>query len=411
MKFSFLIPSKNRLALLRHAVDSVLRERCANYEIVIADNASHEDYPGYVQSLGDAPVVYRRSPEPLSVTANWRAALDSASGDYILMLGDDDALAPGFVGRALAAVEDPAPDIVYLAAFHYCYPGVLPGHETGYLAEVLNSRFLPGKSRPFVLALDEARAVAEAAFSFRYLFAFNSQHFLFRAEFLRELEGLGGPFQSPYPDTFAATVSFLTARRIVVVPEPSVVIGISPKSFGYYYFNDRATEGYEFLDNADVSREVRDALVGSVLPGDQNNTNWLVAVEVSRRALAAIAPLRVDVKRYRQLQMAAFLRSVYVKRARSVSEVPEFAAKLDASERADFDNLAASLGRVSNRRAAEIMKAVDRALGQFWPAAVRMLDIGEHSNISDALQWLGEAKRPLPERYSRHPLWRILGFK
>ena len=255
MKLSFLIPSKNRLELVRHAVDSVRRQEFPHYEIVIADNASKQDYAGYVASLGDARVVYRRSDAPLPVTDNWNRALELATGDYVLMLGDDDALAPAFRARVEPVLQ--GQDVVYLAGYHYCYPGVMPGSPKGYLAEVRNSRFLAGKSAPFPLPREEAVAVAEAAFGFRHLFGFNSQHFLFRAGFLRELAVLGGVFQSPYPDTFAAAVSFLKARAVTVVPEPVVIVGISPKSFGYYYFNDRASEGYAFLDTAAVSPEVR----------------------------------------------------------------------------------------------------------------------------------------------------------
>src|SRR5712664_2190447 len=169
MKYSFLIPSRNRLELLKHAVDSIRRQGIQNYEIVIADNASKQDYGAYVTSLADSRIVYSRAAEALSVTDNWSRALALASGDYVLMLGDDDALTPWFHRQVRVLVEKPAdgPDIVYLAAFHYCYPQVMPGSPKGYLADVRNSRFLDGRSAPFQLPRDEAAAVANAAFGFR----------------------------------------------------------------------------------------------------------------------------------------------------------------------------------------------------------------------------------------------------
>lgn len=392
MKYSFLLPSKNRLDLLRHAVDSIRRQGIPDYEIVIADNASGEDYAAYVKSLGDPRVVYTRAAHPVPVTDNWNRALELARGDYVLMLGDDDALAPAFLDSVTAALrQHPAPDVVYLAAYHYCYPHVLPGHDAGYLADVRNSRFLADRSAPFELPREEARAVAQAAFGFRYLFAFNSQHFLFRAGFLRELAALGGVFQSPYPDTFAATVSFLKARSVVVLPQPVVLIGISPKSFGYYYFNDRPAQGYEFLDNAALSAQARAALEGALLPGDPNNTNWLIAVEAARRALAPEFPLAVDIARYRQLQCAAFLRAVFAKGTRSAAEIPAFTARLDPVERGAFDTLRARIEAATARGTAEQARAfaaIDRELGQFWPAQVRMIDIGRHASIRDAVDWL-----------------------
>jgi glycosyltransferase involved in cell wall biosynthesis len=395
MKFSFLIPSRNRLELLSHAVDSIRRQGIQDYEIVIADNASEQDYGAYVKSLADSRIIYSRAAQALPVTENWSRALALAGGDYVLMLGDDDALAPWFHRNVRELTEKSAdgPDILYLAGFHYCYPHVMPGSPQGYLADVRNSRFLEGRSAPFQLARDEAIAVANAAFGFRYLFGFNSQHFLFNAEFLRRINGLGGIFQSPYPDTFAAVVSFLRARSITVLPEPAVIIGISPKSFGYYYFNDRPAEGYQFLANEDVSPEVFAALQGVILPGDRNNTNWLVAVEVARRALGSADAPEVDVGRYRILQAVAFLRDIFVKGARRPQEADEFAQQLDAQERAVFAGLRSALGAAAagGRKSVNLaFAAIDRELGQFWPAQVRMMGIKRHSSIADAYDWLDE---------------------
>jgi len=409
MKYSFLIPSKNRLDLLKHAIESIRCQGFEDYEIVVADNASEQDYGSYLRSLGDRRIVYRRVDKPVPVTENWNNALTEASGDYVLMLGDDDALAPDFRVKVAPLVEAGS-DVVYLAAYHYCYPGVIPGSPDGYLADVRNCRFLAGKSKPFQLPREEAVEVAEAAFGFRYLFGFNSQHFLFRAGFLRDMAALGGIFQSPYPDTFAATVSFLKAKSVAVVPEPVVLIGISPKSFGYYYFNDRSAEGYEFLANETVSADVRDALREVVLPGDGNNTNWLVAVEVARRALAPDFKLTVDVGRYRILQSVAFLREIYLKKVRAVEEIDAFAAALHAPERAVFAGFraaidAAAVGRKPDM--ARLFAAFDRELGQFWPAQVRMIGIGRHSSIADALRWL-ERNPSAAQAAGRHRSWRRL---
>lgn len=397
MKFSFLIPSKNRLELLAHAVESILRQDYEDFEIVISDNASEQDYAGYVQRIGDQRIVYRRLPAPVPVTDNWNSALELARGDYVLMLGDDDALAPGFLPRVADLIREMAqPDVVYLAAYHYCYPGVIGSAPTGYLADVRNSEFLQGKAAPFRLPPEQAQRVAQAAFDFRYLFGFNSQHFLFRKGFLRDISSsIGSIFQGPYPDTFAATVSFLKARSIVVVPDPLVIIGISPKSFGYYYFNDLATEGADFLDNERLSLDVRDTLNACVLPGDRNNTNWLVAVEEARRALAPSIDLKVGIDRYRMLQIVAFLREIYLKGVRQLDEIPQLIQKLTRSEAAALGALKAvieSSGVDGRNGVIRVFEAIDRGLAQFWPAEVKLLDIGPHSSIRDAFNWLEKSR-------------------
>ena len=398
MKFSFLLPSKNRIELLARAIDSIFRQQYENFEIIVSDNASDQDYPKFLAGLNDSRLVYRRSPAPISVTENWNKALELASGDYVLMLGDDDALAPGFLPRmADLLVETGKPDIAYLAAYHYCYPNVSPWKPAGYLADVRNSEFFKDRTAPFTLPILQAQRVASAVFDFRYLFGFNSQHFLFRSGFLARIaeSPIGSIFQSPYPDTFAAAVSFMKAESILAVPEPSVLIGISPKSFGYYYFNDLEIQGLEFLDNEQVSPDVREAMRENVLPGDRNNTNWLVAAEEARRALAPEHSLALNIDRYRMLQIVSCLRDVYQKKLRAVAEIEELAQRLTQSEQAALNAIQGAIessSGVLGGNVKRMFRAIDGRLGQFWPAQVKMLRIGRHTSISDALRWLEKSQ-------------------
>ncbi len=285
VKISFLIPSKTRLGLLKHVIASILSQNDNSIEIVVSDNASTEDYKAYLDSLADDRIIYHRQETPVTVTENWRQALSLCTGDYVLMLGDDDALAPNFCSTVRPHLSrERGPDLVYLAAYHYGYPNVLPFRPSGYLAAVRNSEFLLEKQQPFCLAPRYARELANSVLDFRYRFGFNAQHFLLKAAFVRECEKHGGLYQSPYPDTYAAIATFVGAKTITVVPQETVIIGISPQSFGAYYFSGRHSEGYEFLDNERTDESTRDALHDVILPGDRNNTNWLIAAGVLGKA-------------------------------------------------------------------------------------------------------------------------------
>jgi glycosyltransferase involved in cell wall biosynthesis len=286
-KISFLIPSKNRLELLRHAVYSILWQDDPDIEIVISDNCSEQDYAAFVESLGESRIVYHRQSVGVPVTENWQAALARSSGDWILMLGDDDALAPNFTHLVRQHLTE-AHDVVYLAAYHYCYPRVLQGQPAGYLASVRNSEFLRHDPGPFCLVPGYARELAGSVLDFRSRFGINAQHYVIKAAFAKQFAG-GGIFQSPYPDTFAAILVMMRARAIVVMPTEAVIIGISPKSFGYFYFSGRHSEGYEMLAIAGVSQDIRDSIGSVMLPGDPNNTHWLVSAETARRYVARLA--------------------------------------------------------------------------------------------------------------------------
>ncbi len=101
MKFSVLLPTRNRLEYLRYAVETVRRQDYSNWEIIVSDNCSEEDISAYVHSLNEPRIKYVRTLELVPVTDNWNNALQQCDGDYVVMLGDDDGLLPGYFSTLL----------------------------------------------------------------------------------------------------------------------------------------------------------------------------------------------------------------------------------------------------------------------------------------------------------------------
>ena len=102
--------------MLKIALETVQRQDDPDWEVVVSDNHSADDVAGHVASLGDARITCKRTQSFVPVTENWNNALGGSSGRYVLMLGDDDGLLPGYV-TALRAVEDrfASPEVVYTA--------------------------------------------------------------------------------------------------------------------------------------------------------------------------------------------------------------------------------------------------------------------------------------------------------
>jgi glycosyltransferase involved in cell wall biosynthesis len=303
MRFSVLLPTRNRLELLRYALESVFRQDFDDWEIIVSDNASEQDVCGYVKGIGDPRVKYLRTDRLLPVTENWNLALGKSSGEYVVMLGDDDILLKGYFATAQGLIDRyGSPDLLYHKALLYAYPGVVPDYPDGFLWENARAAFFEGAKEPFFLPPERARHAVEQSMNFRVTFDYNMQHSLIRRGFIESLKDKGDFFQSPYPDYYASNAMFLKADRILVVPSPLVAIGISPKSFGYFYFNQREGEGVDFLHNMPDPSVVRE-LEGRILPGTAMNTFWLLAMETLRRNFATAPSLRVNYRRYRFVQM------------------------------------------------------------------------------------------------------------
>ncbi len=303
MKFSVLLPTRNRLEYLRSAVGSVLRQDYPHWELIISDNCSEQDVRGYVESVGDPRIKYFRTDRPVGVTENWNNALERCSGDYVVMLGDDDALLRGyFTAMARLIGDHTQPDFVYHAAYLYAYPGVLPGYADGHLRYHPYATFFDPSGRVTLIEGGAGKALAKQSLDFRMHFGCNMQYMCVRRSFIESLKDRGPFYQSPFPDFYAANVMFLRAERIVVCPLPAVVIGVTPKSYGYYHFNDREEEGKQFLGSEPDESSAR-RLGGVVLPGTNINTSWLFAMEAIAQNYGKQYRLHVNYTRYRVLQI------------------------------------------------------------------------------------------------------------
>jgi len=150
VKFSILLPTRNRLEYLRLAVTSVLRQDFDDWEIVISDNCSEDDLAGYVGELADPRIVYTRAERSIPVTENWNRALAHSSGDYIVMLGDDDALLGSYLRHMSALIERfDRPELIYTKSLLFTYPRVDPLHPDGFLMENGCANFFNGATDPF----------------------------------------------------------------------------------------------------------------------------------------------------------------------------------------------------------------------------------------------------------------------
>src|SRR5579875_1242270 len=127
MFLSVLLPTHNRLTYLRYAVESVRRQDDADWEVVVSDNSSEEDIEGFVSGLDDPRVRYVRTASFVPVTDNWNNALRHSQGDWVVMLGDDDALLPGYISALRESIDRcRGPQAVYTGAYQFAYPGVMP---------------------------------------------------------------------------------------------------------------------------------------------------------------------------------------------------------------------------------------------------------------------------------------------
>jgi hypothetical protein len=311
MRYSVVIPTHNRLRLLADGVETIRDQLGTEAELVVFDNASDEPISDYVKSLNDPRIRCERSDAFLAVTDSWNSAINLARGDYVIFLGDDDALTPDYFSRMDAIIRGfHEPEIIYTAIYQFMHPGVAPWDPAGYIADVKNGFFFGDHEEPFLLSRDQASQAVCGSLDFSRNFTFNIQAFVFSRAFLQKLAAKGPIFQSPFPDYYLANVVFALAQSVVVVPSPMAIAGVSTASYGYTLFNGLEQKGDALLNSKLANDPVYPQIKDKLLPGPSYITNYAVTMEYVARVTEGVLHKPVNYNRYRRLQIYSTLLAV-----------------------------------------------------------------------------------------------------
>lgn len=108
MRFSIIIPTYNRCDYLESAINSAIRQKDVELEVLVMDNASTDGTPELMKQWSKDPrVKYIRQKSNIGMIPNWRSGVyDFATGDWVIILSDDDELIDdGYLSKAEALIS------------------------------------------------------------------------------------------------------------------------------------------------------------------------------------------------------------------------------------------------------------------------------------------------------------------
>ena len=123
--FSIVIPTRQRHDTLQYSIESVLNQTHKDFELIIMDNFSTQETAEVVASFKDSRIQYYRTPERLSMSDNWELGLSHATGEYITILGDDDALMPDALEICLKLINLFRISLVSWDRYFYWWPSAI----------------------------------------------------------------------------------------------------------------------------------------------------------------------------------------------------------------------------------------------------------------------------------------------
>ncbi len=102
------LPVYNGERFLRLAIDSILGQTYADFELIICDNASTDATEGICRGYeaADSRVRYHRNEANLGASRNFNLSVELAQGEFFRWAAHDDVLAPSYLAKCVAVLSD-----------------------------------------------------------------------------------------------------------------------------------------------------------------------------------------------------------------------------------------------------------------------------------------------------------------
>lgn len=240
-RFSIVIPTRNRLETLRHALQTCLDQDFDDFEVVVMDNGSDPPAEPVARATGSGRIRVERSDVPLAMSDNWDRGVAAAQGEWVCVLGDDDGLMP-YALRELDRLARTVPlRAIRWTAAYYTWPNFSYPEQANYLRLPLGRE---------AQVADYADIVPEVA-AFRA--CYSRLPMLYNAAIHRDLieelrRRTGRIFACPIPDVYSGFALGYLAGQYLSCELPLSVAGSSGQSSGManLFFRGKSPLDLEF---------------------------------------------------------------------------------------------------------------------------------------------------------------------
>lgn len=168
--FSLVIPTYNRVELLRITLDTVAALSVPEGwtgDVLVVDNNSTDGTGAVVEELRDFPLPLRRVIEIKQGLNHARnRGMEEASGEWLIYLDDDIKVAPGWLDAFAEAVEIFRPDAVVGPVFPW-FETDAPSWCTGRVLDSVTSAYSRKGERALVLAAAQGHELPGCNFAVR----------------------------------------------------------------------------------------------------------------------------------------------------------------------------------------------------------------------------------------------------
>jgi glycosyltransferase involved in cell wall biosynthesis len=219
--YSLIIPTRNRQNTAIEAIRSAINCKYSSLEIIVADNSDDDSLrEELTRDKILHKVIYIKSKKTLSMRDNWECGLDAATGEYITIIGDDDAILPDALLYANYIFHNhPDLEVLHNSAALYKWPDYpYPGRQN-YLRVDYDSHFI---------LFNNPRAVLRSALEHKLPIGTGPGLYygFVRLEFLQKIKKLRGRWLvDPIPDLDSGYATLMYAKKYAWNTRPLFIEG------------------------------------------------------------------------------------------------------------------------------------------------------------------------------------------
>jgi glycosyltransferase involved in cell wall biosynthesis len=223
--FTIIIPTRERPDTLIHTIQNVLAQDYKCFEVLVSDNASDDQTKEVVENIQDTRLRYINTGKRVSMSKNWEFAISHVSHGWITVLGDDDGLLPGALGRVDEIIKKTGILAIRSNGCDYLWPSLLGGYF-GQLSITSRNGYEVRNSAKFL------KRVMDGLSNYKELPMLYNGGFVDLSLILDAKEKTGDFFLSMTPDVYSAIVLSYLTKNYVYSFEPLAINGASIHSGG-----------------------------------------------------------------------------------------------------------------------------------------------------------------------------------
>lgn len=228
-KYSILIPTRNGWPYVSYAIQSVLEQEYLNYELIVSVNHSRDETLSRLGEFKNPQMRILVPPRELSMSKHFEFILAHASGEWITVLGDDDALMPYFFVEADKLLKKHYKSKLFSSERAYYFWN---GCQELYGNTVIAYKGFRGSNRhsskaSIILALLGLKSYMDLP----QLYTTG----LFHKSIVQKIKNISGGifYHSIIPDAYSCVAGLLVTDQFTHSNLPLFWVGSSPKSNGF----------------------------------------------------------------------------------------------------------------------------------------------------------------------------------